>query len=54
VGAWLDDYRKDPDAVRVGLDPESLRAETEKRIDAWNELGRGLCARFLEVAATPA
>ena len=54
VGAWLDDYRKDPDAVRIGLDPEALRAETEERIEAWNEVGRGLCGRFLEVAATPA
>lgn len=54
VGAWLDDYRKDPDAVRIGLDPEALRAETEQRIGAWNELGRGLCERFLEAAATPA
>lgn len=47
VGHWLDDYTSDPDAVRIGLDPEALRAETARKIDAWNELGRGLCARFL-------
>jgi GMP synthase-like glutamine amidotransferase len=47
VGHWLDDYRSDPDAVRIGLDPEALRAVTARKIDAWNELGRGLCARFL-------
>jgi GMP synthase (glutamine-hydrolysing) len=47
---WLADYRQDPDAVRIGLDPDALRAESARKIDAWNELGRGLCARFLEVA----
>ena len=50
--AWIDDYRSDEDAVRIGLDPEALRAETRSRIGAWNELGRGLCERFLDVAAT--
>jgi GMP synthase-like glutamine amidotransferase len=50
VGDWLDDYRSDPDAVRIGLDPGALRAETARKIDAWNELGRGLCARFLQEA----
>jgi GMP synthase-like glutamine amidotransferase len=49
--AWIDDYRSDEDAVRIGLDAEALRAETRARIDAWNELGRGLCGRFLEAAA---
>jgi GMP synthase-like glutamine amidotransferase len=48
VGLWLDDYRSDPDAVRIGLDPEALRAETDRKIDSWNETGRELCARFLE------
>jgi GMP synthase (glutamine-hydrolysing) len=49
--AWIHDYRSDEDAVRIGLDPVELRAETESRIEAWNELGRQLCARFLEAAA---
>jgi GMP synthase-like glutamine amidotransferase len=52
VEAWIDDYRSDEDAVRIGLDPDALRAETRSRIGAWNELGRGLCGRFLDVAAT--
>ncbi len=47
---WLADYRQDPDAVRIGLDPDALRVESARKIDAWNELGRGLCARFLEAA----
>ena len=52
AAAWIDDYRSDEDAVRIGLDPEALRAETRARIGAWNELGRGLCQRFLDAAAT--
>lgn len=46
--AWIDDYRSDEDAVRIGLDPDVLRRRTHCSIDQWNELGRGLCARFLE------
>jgi GMP synthase-like glutamine amidotransferase len=53
VGQWLADWRKDPDAVRIGLDPEALRAESARRINAWNSVGRELCARFL-AAAEPA
>ncbi len=45
---WIVDYQTDPDAVRIGVDPEALAAETEPRLDAWNELGRGLCTRFLD------
>ena len=53
VDRWLDDYRNDPDAVRIGIDPDAIRAESERRIDAWNDVGRGIARRFLE-AATPA
>jgi GMP synthase (glutamine-hydrolysing) len=48
--AWLDDYRSDPDAIAIGLDPEALRAHTAGRIGDWNELGRGLAERFIELA----
>ncbi len=48
---WTADYRSDPDAVAIGLDPEALAAETREKIGAWNEIGRALCARFLELAA---
>jgi GMP synthase-like glutamine amidotransferase len=51
---WIDDYRSDPDAVRIGIDPVALREETEPKLDGWNELGREVCRRFLELAATPA
>ena len=45
--AWIDDYRSDEDAVRIGLDPDALRRQTRAAIDDWNALGRALCERFL-------
>ena len=49
--AWIDDYRSDEDAVRIGLDPEALRARTRRSIKAWNDAGRALCKRFLATRA---
>ena len=46
VDYWISDYRSDPDAVRIGLDPEALRAETQAAIGAWNDLGRAMCERL--------
>ena len=51
VNAWLDTWDSDEDAVRIGLDPEGMRAETLARLGAWNELGRGIAGRFLAEAA---
>ena len=45
---WIDDYRSDEDAVRIGVDPDALGAETEQKIGDWNGLGRELCGRFLD------
>ncbi len=45
---WIEDYRSDPDAVRIGIDPAALRPETEAKIGAFNELGRALCRRWLK------
>jgi GMP synthase (glutamine-hydrolysing) len=45
---WIDDYRSDGDAVRIGIDPDALRAEAEEKIADWNRLGRELCGRFLD------
>lgn len=45
---WIADYRSDEDAVRIGVDPEALRAQTDGRIADWNRLGRELCGRFLD------
>lgn len=47
---WIDDYCSDEDAVRIGLDPAPLRAETEAKIAAFNQLGRDLCERWLATA----
>jgi GMP synthase-like glutamine amidotransferase len=47
---WIDDYRADPDAIRIGIDPAVLGPETSRRIDAWNRTGRELCERFLAAA----
>ena len=47
---WTRDYAVDEDAVRIGIDPEALGAETEAKIGAWNGLGRELCARWLAAA----
>jgi GMP synthase (glutamine-hydrolysing) len=52
--AWIDDYENDADAVRMGLDPEALRRRTMHAIDAWNELGRALCGRFVDLVPTQA
>jgi GMP synthase (glutamine-hydrolysing) len=48
---WVDDYEADPDAVRIGIDPAALGAETEGKIGAFNQLGRELCRRWLEVSS---
>jgi GMP synthase-like glutamine amidotransferase len=50
VDHWIDDYRSDEDAVRIGIDPEALRAETQEKIADWNQLGRELCGRFLDAS----
>jgi GMP synthase (glutamine-hydrolysing) len=44
---WIDDYQADEDAVRIGVDPEALRGESEAKIDVFNQLGRDLCTRWL-------
>jgi GMP synthase (glutamine-hydrolysing) len=49
--AWIDDAGDDPDAAAANIDAGKLRTETEDAIEAWNEAGRALCDRFLEVAA---
>ena len=48
---WIDDYRSDPDAVRIDLDPHRLAAATDERIEGWNRLGRELCGRFIDAAS---
>lgn len=47
---WIEDFRSDPDALALPLDWQQLRAHTRASIGAWNELGRGICRRFLQAA----
>ena len=47
---WIDDYEADPDAVRIGVDPAVLGPETERKIAAFNQLGRELCRRWIAIA----
>jgi GMP synthase-like glutamine amidotransferase len=49
---WTRDYRDDEDAVRIGLDPRRLSAETADRMEEWNELGRSFAERFAELVTT--
>jgi GMP synthase-like glutamine amidotransferase len=46
---WTEDYRSDPDAVRIGIDPTALALETEAKIAAFNRLGRELCRRWVDL-----
>jgi GMP synthase-like glutamine amidotransferase len=43
---WIRDY-----GPEVGADPDTLTAETAREIERWNDFGRALCARFVELAA---
>lgn len=47
--SWLDSYSGAPTGDGPA-DVEALRGETRAGIEAWNELGRGMFARFLDVA----
>jgi GMP synthase-like glutamine amidotransferase len=48
---WTADFETDPDAERIGVDAAALTIETEAKIGAAGQLGRELCARWLDVAA---
>jgi len=50
AASWIEDYRSDPDAVRIGVDAAALGTETRAKIGAFNQLGRELCARWLAQA----
>lgn len=54
AASWIDDWRSDEDAVRIGLDADALREETGARLPAFSELGRGLARRFVETVAARA
>lgn len=47
---WAERYEEDERAVEIGLDPEAMVAAIRERIGPWNDLGRALCGRFLDLA----
>ena len=51
VEEWLRDFARDDDAVHAKLDRGTVLAQTQREIGRWNELGIGVCRRFLERAA---
>lgn len=48
---WIEDYRSDEDAIAIGIDPAVLGPETERKIGAFNTLGREICRRWLHASA---
>jgi GMP synthase (glutamine-hydrolysing) len=48
---WLETYGANEEALAAGIDPRAVARETDQRIAGWHELGRGICSRFLRVAA---
>jgi GMP synthase-like glutamine amidotransferase len=47
---WLDGW-ENAEAAHTDIDPEPIRAASERRIEEQNEIGRRLAARFLAEAA---
>ena len=51
---WIDDYHTDPDAIRIGLDPEAMHAATSERIEGLERARPSSSAgASLEVATRP-
>jgi GMP synthase (glutamine-hydrolysing) len=51
---WLDTYTNlDTDAIESRIDIDAIAAETDDRIEAWNDIGREICQRFVQVASHP-
>jgi len=47
---WTAVHDANPSADRTGFEPERIRAETERYVESWNEVGRQIGSRFLGVA----
>jgi GMP synthase (glutamine-hydrolysing) len=46
---WIARHQDDPDSG-MQLDPDELMDSIREQIGPWNDLGRAMCGRFLEVA----
>lgn len=49
---WLATESTSEPALALELDPEELTDETLERLAAWQQIGRGICERFLEIVAS--
>ncbi len=49
--SWLDNFESDADAVAAQIDVQAIEQETAGRLADWHRVGRGICERFLLVAA---
>jgi GMP synthase (glutamine-hydrolysing) len=47
---WIGDYESDPDAVRLGFDPDAAQAAVRTHLMRWNEIGRALFGAWLTAA----
>jgi GMP synthase (glutamine-hydrolysing) len=47
---WFADYDSDPDAVRLGFDPDAARAAAREHLPDWNAIGRSLFDAWLAAA----
>jgi GMP synthase-like glutamine amidotransferase len=52
--AWIDHERSPEEHQRLTFDPADLRTRTHAQMAQWNRLGRALCERFLDTAASTA
>ena len=50
LSSWLDGW-EEAEAAQTDLDPDAIRAASERRIQDQNEVGRGIAERFLAEAA---
>ncbi len=48
---WLTTYTIDGASDEKPIDADAIAQETEAKIATWNDSGRGICERFLQVAA---
>lgn len=47
---WTDEWDALPGADRTGFDPARMKADAERYMERWNEVGRQIASRFLQVA----
>ena len=52
LDTWIEHYDTDPNAQALGLEAKQGKADARDRIARWNDIGRELCGRFLDFAAS--